>query len=171
MRICFPNPPPKRSALSTQHDLEGVLRFESDLYVAPAQFMICSLKPKGGQLSTSIRSHLELQIRVHMALSCHAPIFLFAKDEVCVRLAKWVLPVGGAFALWLVGSPSWRCPEQAHQHQRRQLVRYVVYIGKIRWQRASDAPKQQVPSKGQAGARQVPSRYRGSNQPRRGGAK
>jgi hypothetical protein len=54
-----------------------------------------------------------------------------------------------------IGAPSRRCPEQAHQHQHRQLV----YIGKARWQRASGAPKQ-VPSKCQVGARQVPSRCR-----------
>ena len=153
MRICFPNPPPKRSALSTQHDLEGVLRFESDLYVAPAQFMICYLFAQA-QGEPAFHFHpLPSRVtdsRSHGPFLYMPPFFLFAKDEVCVRLAKWVLPVGGAFALWLVGSPSWRCPEQAHQHQRRQLVRYVVYIGKTRWQRASDAPKQQVPSKGQA---------------------
>jgi hypothetical protein len=71
-----------------------------------------------------------------------------------------------------VGAPSRRCPEQAHQHQRRQLG----YIGKARWQRASGAPKQvpskcQVASRCQAGAKQVPSRCRGSKQPGGGDAK
>jgi hypothetical protein len=47
--------------------------------------------------------------------------------------------------------PNRRCPEQAHQHQRRQLV----YIGKAIWQRASGAPKQ-VSRRCQAGAEHVP---------------
>jgi hypothetical protein len=64
----------------------------------------------------------------------------------------------------LSGCPSRRCPEQAHQHQRRQLV----YIGKARCQRASGAPKQ-VPSKCQVGAKQVPSRCRAGGAERRGG--